>query len=252
MSVLLEIENLRAWYGASQVLHGVDLRVGAGEVVALAGRNGSGRSTLAKALMSMVEADGVRRFAGADLTPLRTFEIARLGLGYVAEQRDVFPTLSVDENLRLGLTKRGSSARAGALRASLRGALRRAPRFTIDDAHALFPILLERRSARAGVLSGGEQQMLALARALVGDPDLLFVDEPAEGLSAQMAARVGACLRALRERGVALLLIEQRLELAPGLADRVAVMGHGRIVFEGTPQALVQREDVVRDWLGVG
>jgi branched-chain amino acid transport system ATP-binding protein len=234
MSALLEVGNLRAWYGASQVLHGVDLRVAAGEVVALAGRNGSGRSTFAKALMSMADADGVRRFAGVDLAPLRTFEIARLGLGYVAEQRDVFPTLTVDENLRLGLAKR------------------RAPRFGIDDAHALFPILHERRSARAGVLSGGEQQMLALARALMGGPDLLIVDEPAEGLSAQMAARVGACLRACAARGIAVLLIEQRLELAPGLADRVAVMGHGRIVFEGTPQALAQREDVVRDWLGVG
>lgn len=236
MSALLEVGNLRAWYGASQVLHGVDLRVAAGEVVALAGRNGSGRSTLARALMSMVDADGVRRFAGADLAPLRTFEIARLGLGYVAEQRDVFPTLTVDENLRLGLSKRRADAQ----------------RFTLDDARALFPILHERRHARAGVLSGGEQQMLALARALVGGPDLLIVDEPAEGLAAQMAARVGACLRALRERGIAVLLIEQRLELAPGLADRIAVMGHGRIVFEGTPQALAQREDVVRDWLGVG
>ncbi|CAM2189926.1 branched chain amino acid/phenylalanine ABC transporter ATP binding subunit LivF [Paraburkholderia sacchari] len=234
MNALLEVGNLRAWYGASQVLHGVELRIGAGEIVALAGRNGSGRSTLAKALMSMVEAEGVRRFAGVDLAPLRTFEIARLGLGYVAEQRDVFPTLTVDENLSLGLAKRG------------------APRFTIDDARALFPILRERRGARAGVLSGGEQQMLALARALVGGPDLLIVDEPAEGLSAQMAARVGACLHALRERGIAVLLIEQRLELAPGLADRVAVMGHGRIVFEGTPQTLAQREDIVRDWLGVG
>ncbi|MFX1671974.1 ABC transporter ATP-binding protein [Paraburkholderia sp. A2WS-5] len=234
MTALLEVGNLRAWYGASQVLHGVDLRIGAGEIVALAGRNGSGRSTLAKALMSMVEAEGVRRFAGVDLAPLRTFEIARLGLGYVAEQRDVFPTLSVDENLSLGLAKRG------------------APRFTIDDARALFPILRERRSARAGVLSGGEQQMLVLARALVGDPDLLVVDEPAEGLAAQMAARVGACLRALRERGIAVLLIEQRLELAPGLADRIAVMGHGRIVFEGTRGTLAQREDIVRDWLGVG
>lgn len=233
MSALLEVANLRAWYGASQVLHGVDLRVAAGEVVALAGRNGSGRSTLAKALMSMVDADGVRRFAGADLAPLRTFEIARLGLGYVAEQRDVFPTLTVDENLRLGLAKRRLGAQ----------------HFTLDDARALFPILHERRHARAGVLSGGEQQMLALARALVGGPDLLIVDEPAEGLAAQMAARVGACLR---EHGIAVLLIEQRLELAPGLADRIAVMGHGRIVFEGTPQALAQREDVVRDWLGVG
>ncbi|WP_321871440.1 ABC transporter ATP-binding protein [Paraburkholderia tropica] len=235
-SLLLDVAGLRAWYGASQVLHGVDLRIHAGEIVALAGRNGSGRSTFAKALMSMVAADGVRRFAGVDLAPLRTFEIARLGLGYVAEQRDVFPTLSVDENLRLGVVKRG----------------RRAPRFTLDEARALFPILHERRAARAGVLSGGEQQMLVLARALMGDPDLLIVDEPAEGLSAQMTARVGDALRALRERGVAVLLIEQRLALAPTLADRVAVMGHGRIVFEGAPAELAQREDIVSEWLGVG
>ncbi len=233
MNPLLEVAGLRAWYGASQVLHGVDLRIGAGEVVALAGRNGSGRSTFAKALMSMVATAGVRRFAGTDLAPLRTFEIARAGLGYVAEQRDIFPTLSVDDNLRLGMTKRRAS-------------------FTLADAHALFPILRERRAARAGVLSGGEQQMLALARALLGAPRLLIVDEPAEGLSAPMAARVAACLRALRERGVAILLIEQRLALAPQLADRVAVMGHGRIVFDGTPGALAQREEIVRDWLGIG
>lgn len=233
MSALLEVSALRAWYGASQVLHGVDLRVAAGEVVALAGRNGSGRSTLAKALMSMVRAEGVRRFAGRDLAPLRTFEIARLGLGYVAEQRDVFPTLTVDENLRLGLAPR-------------------AGRFSIDDVRALFPVLAERRAARAGVLSGGEQQMLALARALVGAPDLLIVDEPTEGLSQQMAARVGESLVALRSRGVAILLIEQRLALAPALADRVAVMGHGRIVFDGAPAEFKQRGDIVRDWLGVG
>ena len=235
MSALLEVSGLRAWYGASQVLHGVDLRVGAGEIVALAGRNGSGRSTFAKALMSMVRADGVRVFAGRPLDGLRTFEIARLGLGYVAEQRDVFPTLSVDENLQLGVARRAHGARFG-----------------IDDAWALFPVLRERRAARAGVLSGGEQQMLALARALVGNPDLLIVDEPTEGLSAQMAARVGECLRMLRERGVAVLLIEQRFALAPGLADRIAVMGHGRIVFEGAPRELAARDDVVREWLGVG
>ncbi len=239
MNPLLEVAGLRAWYGESQVLHGVDLRIGAGEVVALAGRNGSGRSTFAKALMSMVNADGVRRFAGVDLAPLRTFEVARTGLGYVAEQRDIFPTLSVEDNLRLGMNTRSTR-------------LTRFTRFTLADAHALFPILRERRSARAGVLSGGEQQMLALARALLGDPALLIVDEPAEGLSTPMAARVAACLRTLRERGVAILLIEQRLALAPQLADRIAVMGHGRIVFDGATSLLAQREDIVRDWLGIG
>jgi branched-chain amino acid transport system ATP-binding protein len=235
MSALLEVSGLRAWYGASQVLHGVDLRVGAGEIVALAGRNGSGRSTLAKALMSMVRAEGVRVFAGRPLDGLRTFEIARLGLGYVAEQRDVFPTLSVEENLQLGVARR-----------------ERSKRFRIDDVWALFPVLRERRAARAGVLSGGEQQMLALARALVGNPDLLIVDEPTEGLAAQMAARVGECLHMLRVRGVAVLLIEQRLALAHELADRVAVMGHGRIVFDGTPRELAARDDIVREWLGIG
>jgi branched-chain amino acid transport system ATP-binding protein len=239
MTALLEVRGLRAWYGASQALHGADLRVGAGEIVALAGRNGSGRSTLAKALMSMVRTEGARVFAGRSLDGLRTFEIARLGLGYVAEQRDVFPTLSVDENLQLGLARR---ARRSPHR----------PRFGLDDARSLFPVLRERRAARAGVLSGGEQQMLALARALVGDPDLLIVDEPTEGLAAQMTARVGECLRTLRERGVAVLLIEQRLALAPELADRVAVMGHGRVVFDGTPGELGARDDVVREWLGVG
>ncbi|TAM04053.1 MAG: ABC transporter ATP-binding protein [Paraburkholderia sp.] len=241
MSALLDIAGLRAWYGASQVLHGVDLRVGAGEIVALAGRNGSGRSTLAKALMSLVRTEGARVFAGRSLDGLRTFEIARLGLGYVAEQRDVFPDLSVEENLRLGLTSYARHTRR----------VRRV-RFGIEDAWTLFPVLRERRAARAGVLSGGEQQMLALARALVGDPDLLIVDEPTEGLAAQMIARVGECLRTLRERGVTVLLIEQRLALAPELADRVAVMGHGRIVFDGTPRELAAREDLVREWLGIG
>ncbi|TDV25354.1 amino acid/amide ABC transporter ATP-binding protein 2 (HAAT family) [Paraburkholderia caballeronis] len=238
MSALVEIRGLRAWYGASEALHGVDLRIGAGETVALAGRNGSGRSTLAKALMGMVRARGERRFAGRCLDGLRTFEIARLGIGYVAETRDVFPALTVDENLLLGIAPRPCG--------------RRTPRFTRDDAYALFPVLRERRAARAGVLSGGEQQMLALARALVGDPDLLIVDEPTEGLAAQAAARVGECLAALRTHGVAVLLIEQRLALAHDLADRVAVMGHGEIVFDGTPAQLAARDDVVRDWLGVG
>jgi len=239
MSALLEVSGLRAWYGASEILHGVDLRIDAGETVALAGRNGSGRSTLAKALTGMVRADGERRFMGRRLDGLRTFEIARRGIGYVAETRDVFPTLTVDENLQLGVTrmKRGGG---------------RAPGFAKDDAYALFPALAERRKARAGVLSGGEQQMLALARALLGDLALLIVDEPAEGLSAQMAARVGDCLRGLRDARVAILLIEQRLALAHTLADRVAVMGHGQIVFDGAPAQLAAREDIVRDWLGVG
>ncbi|WP_144108625.1 ABC transporter ATP-binding protein [Paraburkholderia sp. BCC1886] len=241
MSALLDIRGLNAWYGASQVLHGVTLGVAAGEVLALVGRNGSGRSTLARAVMGLVRSEGELRFAGTALGGLRTFEIARLGLGYVPEHRDVFPTLTVHENLQLGVAPHG--------RASVRG---RAPRFGFDDAYSLFPVLLERQRTRAGALSGGEQQMLTLARALLGDPDLLVIDEPGEGLASLVMTQVARCLRLLRDRGVAMLLIEQQLTLAQELASRVAVMGHGQIVFDGELADFIERRDVMQEWLGVG
>ncbi|WP_176053908.1 ABC transporter ATP-binding protein [Paraburkholderia caribensis] len=236
MSPLLEIRDLRAWYGASQVLHGVDLRIEAGEAVALAGRNGSGRSTLAKAIMGFVRTQGVIRFAGQSLEGRRAFEIARLGIGYVAEQRDVFPTLTVHENLQLGLKPRNGG---------------RAARFTLDDAHTLFPVLRERARTKAGALSGGEQQMLSVARALLGDPDLVVIDEPTEGLAGQVVGQLAAALMVLRERGVAMLLIEQRLVIADRVASRVAVMGHGEVVFDGAMEVFRARPDVVGEWLGV-
>ena len=244
MTPLLDIRGLNAWYGPSQALHGVNLRIGAGEVLALVGRNGSGRSTLARAIMGLVQCDGELRFRDRSLAGLRTFEIARLGIGYVPEHRDVFPTLSVGENLELGVGP-GNSGNIERNRG-------RAPRFTIDDAYALFPVLRERRRTRAGALSGGEQQMLTLARALLGDPDLLIIDEPGEGLASLVMQQVAQCLRVLRERGMAMLLIEQRLVIAQDIASRVAVMGHGEIVFDGEPNAFLQRPDVMREWLGVG
>jgi branched-chain amino acid transport system ATP-binding protein len=237
MSALLDIRALNAWYGASQALHGVTLRIEPGEVLALVGRNGSGRSTLARAIMGLVRSEGELRFTGHSLGGLRTFEIARLGLGYVPEHRDVFPTLSVHENLQLGVAPRA------------RG---RTPRFTFDDAYALFPVLGERKRTRAGALSGGEQQMLTLARALLGDPDLLVIDEPGEGLASQVMEQVAGCLRMLRDRGVAMLLIEQRLVIAQEIASRVAVMGHGEIVFDGELASFLTRSDVMQEWLGVG
>ena len=237
MNPLLEIRDLRAWYGASQALHGVDLRIEAGEAVALAGRNGSGRSTLAKAIMGFVGSQGVIRFAGQSLEGRRAFEIARLGIGYVPEQRDVFPTLTVQENLQLGIKPRNG---------------RRAARFTPDDAHTLFPVLRERARTKAGALSGGEQQMLSVARALLGDPDLILIDEPTEGLAGQVVAQLAAALKLLRERGVAMLLIEQRLVMADRIAGRIAVMGHGEIVFDGSLELFRARPDVAREWLGVG
>ncbi|TKC80357.1 ABC transporter ATP-binding protein [Trinickia terrae] len=235
MNALLEIRNLCAGYGATRVLHGIDLKVDAGDVVALAGRNASGRSTLAKSIVGLVRASGTIRFKGREIAGMRTFDIARLGIGYVAEQRDVFPALTVDENLQLGV---------------MPGTSRTRRRFGAADAFALFPILAERRSARAGTLSGGEQQMLALARALMGEPALLIVDEPAEGLAPQAAERVGACLRRLSEEGVAILLIEQRMQFARELATRAAVIGGGRIVCEGRFDALDPA--IIETWLAVG
>ena len=233
MTTVLEIDHLNAWYGASHVLHGVSLRIGEGEIVALAGRNGSGRSTLAKALMGLVHAQGLATFRGVSMLGKRPYAIARMGVGYVPEQRDVFPTLSVRENLQLGI-KRGGS------------------RFIVNDAEQLFPVLQERAAVKAGMLSGGEQQMLALARTLMGDPSFVIVDEPTEGLAPQVVAQVASCLRALRDRGVAILLIEQRMSTARDLATRVAVMGHGKIVFDDTPAALAASEGVISEWLSVG
>ena len=237
MTMLLEIDNLNAWYGASHVLHGVSLRIGEGEIVALAGRNGSGRSTLAKALMGLVHAQGVANFRGVSMLGKRPYAIARMGVGYVPEQRDVFPTLSVRENLQLGMKRGGSRFTA---------------RFTLNDAEQLFPVLQERAAVKAGMLSGGEQQMLALARTLMGDPSFVIVDEPTEGLAPQVVAEVSSCLKKMRERGVAILLIEQRMSIARDLATRVAVMGHGAIVFDDTPAALAANERVISEWLSVG
>jgi branched-chain amino acid transport system ATP-binding protein len=234
MTALLDARGIRAWYGDAQVLRGVDLRIEAGELVLLCGRNGSGRSTFAKALVGLVERSGSIAFAGEEMIGQPTFEIARRGMGYVAEQREVFPALSVEDNLRLGV--KPGSGRAAARR--------------IDEALARFPMLAPRRATAAGVLSGGEQQMLVLARALMGEPRLLIVDEPTEGLAPQAVAQVAACLKDVCERGGAVLLIEQRLTLAQRLAERVAVMGHGRIVFDGAAQALDAR--TIDEWLALG
>jgi branched-chain amino acid transport system ATP-binding protein len=235
MTTLLDVRDICAWYGDAQVLHGVDLRIEAGEIVALLGRNGSGRSSFAKALMGLVRRAGSVRLAGEEVVGLATFELARRGIGYVAEQRDVFPTLSVEENLLLGV-KPGISARVA--------------RAVIDDVYERFAMLSERRTTKAGSLSGGEQQMLALVRALIGEPRLLIVDEPAEGLAPQAVAEVAQCLSEVARRGGAVLLIEQRLAVAHAIAARAAVMGHGRIVFDGSIEALDTK--IVNEWMTVG
>ena len=234
---MLEIADLHAGHGRAPVLRGVTLAVRPGEIVALLGRNGAGRSTLLQAVMGLLPARGTLRWQGRPLIGLAPHQVARAGLGYVPEGRDVFPGLTVRQNLRLGEQPR----RPG----------RPAPSWRLDALLDLFPALRPRLGTPAGVLSGGEQQMLTLCRTLMGDPDAILIDEPTEGLAPQVVAQVAALLRALRAQGLAVLLVEQKLTLALDVADRCAVMGGGRIVFEGTPAELLQAPAVRQEWLEV-
>ena len=230
---MLEVQGLDAWYGKSQVLRGVDLQVGRGEIVAILGRNGAGRSTTLKAIMGSVVRSGRVVFAGEDIGRMAPHAIARRGLGYVPEDRAIFPDLTTVQNLLLGEKKGPGGA------------------FTLDDAYALFPRLKERAHAPAGALSGGEQQMLAICRTLMGNPALVMVDEPTEGLAPMMVDRVRELLEAVAARGTTILLVEQKLAIALAISRRLYVMGHGRVVFEGTPAALAADATVRREWLEV-
>ena len=231
---MLQVSQLQAFYGKSHVLHGVELEVGEGEIVALLGRNGSGRSTTAKAIMGMVACQGSVLWQGGQIVGRKPYEIANLGLGYVPESRDIFPKLTVHQNLLLG-QKRSQKK----------------PRWSFEDMYQLFPRLKEREHTEAGVLSGGEQQMLTLCRTLMGDPDLIIIDEPTEGLAPKIVELVAEYLQALRARGLSVLLIEQKLTIAMQISDRCLVMGHGSIVFDGTPEALRQNASIRKEWLEV-
>ena len=231
---LLKIENLHAFYGKSHVLHGVHFEVQAGEIIALLGRNGSGRSTTAKAIMGLVDCQGSVRWREQEVLGRRTFEIAHLGIGYVPESRDIFPTLTVEQNLYLGQKN-----------------ARKAGRWSLDDMYQLFPRLQERQHMLAGVMSGGEQQMLTLCRTLMGDPDLIIIDEPTEGLAPKIVELVAQYLKELKNRGISVLLIEQKLTIAMDISDRCLVMGHGSIVFTGTPNELRNDSYIRKEWLEV-
>lgn len=231
---MLSIENLHAYYGKSHVLHGVAFDIQPGEIVALLGRNGSGRSTTAKAIMGLVDWQGNMSWKGEQLSGKKAFEIAHLGLGYVPENRDIFPTLTVRQNLLLGQKGSGKNSR-----------------WSFDDMFKMFPRLKEREHTEAGVLSGGEQQMLTLCRTLMGDPDLIIIDEPTEGLAPKIVELVGEYLKTLRSRGISVLLIEQKLTIAMAISDRALVMGHGSIVFQGTPDSLRQDAAIRKEWLEV-
>ena len=231
---MLELHDVHAFYGKSHVLHGVRFGVRPGEIVSLLGRNGSGRSTTVKAIMGLVEGRGRIRWRGQDVLGRKPFEIARLGIGYVPENRDIFPDLTVHQNLMMGEQR-----------------AKKSPRWSFDDMYRLFPRLKERQHTAAGVLSGGEQQMLTLCRTLMGDPDLIMIDEPTEGLAPMIVELVARYLHELRERGISVLLVEQKLTIALEVADRCLVMGHGEIVFEGTPDALRADAGVRKEWLEV-
>ena len=231
---MLEVRDLHGFYGKSHVLHGVTPEVRAGEIVSLLGRNGVGRSTTVKAIMGQVAAKGVVRFHGEELVGRRPHEIARRGLGYVPEDRAIFPDLTVRQNLALG--RKSLSARAA---------------FTEENAFEMFPRLKERADTPGGVLSGGEQQMLTLCRTLMGDPKLVMVDEPTEGLAPKIVELVAGFLVAIRQRGIPILLVEQKLDIALDISERVYVLGHGRAVFEGTPAELRSRADIRKEWLEV-
>jgi branched-chain amino acid transport system ATP-binding protein len=234
MTPLLKIENLHGFYGKSHVLHGVDLHVNKGEIVSLLGRNGVGRSTTVKAAMGQVNATGSVRFKGEELIGLKAFQIAHKGLGYVPENRDIFPSLTVEQNLTLGEKSANKS-----------------PRWALEDMYQMFPRLKERQHTAAGVLSGGEQQMLTLCRTLMGDPDLIMIDEPTEGLAPKIVDLVAEYLKELKNRGISVLLVEQKLAIALEISQRVYVMGHGAIVFEGTPESLRANAGIRKEWLEV-
>jgi len=231
---MLEVKDLHAYYGKSHILHGVHLNVQQGEIVSLLGRNGAGRSTSIKAILGQVEKTGSIRFKGREIGGLKTHLIVRQGLGYVPESRDIFPGLTVRQNLQLGMKSRSQKGR-----------------WSMEDMFVLFPVLRDRADAPAGVMSGGEQQMLTLCRTLMGDPELVMIDEPTEGLAPMIVTLMARLFDEMKSRGVSILLVEQKLTIALKISQRVYVMGHGQIVFEGTPDDLRENEAVRKEWLEV-
>jgi branched-chain amino acid transport system ATP-binding protein len=231
---MLDVRDLHAYYGKSHILQGVDLTVGDNEIVSILGRNGVGRSTTLKAIMGNPAPHGEIAFKGRRIAGLKPHQVARCGLGYVPEERSIFPALTVAQNLLLGVKPGAQSTR-----------------WSLEETWRIFPQLRERADAPGGALSGGEQQMLTICRTLMGDPELIMIDEPTEGLSPQMVERIGELLQEIARRGISILLVEQRLVIALRISHRVYVMGHGRIVFEGTPDDLMAAPAVKHEWLEV-
>jgi len=231
---MLEVRDLHAYYGKSHILHGVHLSIGKGEIVSLLGRNGVGRSTTIRSIMGLVDCTGSVRFRDEEMVGLKAYEIAHKGLGYVPENRDIFPTLTVRQNLLLGQKKQLASTRWG-----------------MEDMYELFPALKQRAGTQAGFLSGGEQQMLTLCRTLMGDPELVMIDEPTEGLAPKIVEQLALLFEEIRKRGISILLVEQKLAIALDISERLYVMGHGSIVFEGRPRDVRENAAMRKEWLEV-
>ena len=233
-ALMLEVRALHAYYGKSHILHGVRLTIGKGEIVSLLGRNGVGRSTTIRSIMGLVHCTGSVRFHGEEMVGRKAYEIAHKGLGYVPENRDIFPTLTVRQNLLLGQKKANATGR-----------------WSMEDMYELFPPLKERADTQAGFLSGGEQQMLTLCRTLMGDPELVMIDEPTEGLAPKIVEQVALLFEEIRKRGISILLVEQKLAIALDISERLYVMGHGSIVFQGTPRDVRSNSAMRKEWLEV-
>lgn len=231
---MLNISNLNAYYGKSHILQGVTLEVKKGEIVSLLGRNGVGRSTTIKSIMGMVKATGSIKLFDREILGKQIHEISNLGLAYVSENRDIFPDLTVLENLELG--KKTIAAQNP---------------WDVEELFDLFPNLKNRKDVAGGALSGGEQQMLTISRSLMGNPKLIMIDEPTEGLSPQMVEKVEQLIRKIASKGVAILLVEQKLTIAFKLSDRLYIMGHGKIVYEGTSNEILKNDNIIKEWLEV-
>jgi len=236
---MLEVRDLHSYYGKSHILHGVSLRLSEGELVCLLGRNGVGKSTTLKSVMGLVKArEGSIRFKEQELIGRQPFEIARLGVGYVPEDRRIFRSLTVHENLSIGMKGSEDGGKQG------KG-------WTIEKIYEVFPFLKNRQNNKGGHLSGGEQQMLTVARTLVGNPELILVDEPTEGLAPLIVKDVLEMLAAVRKSGVTILMVEQNFKGAVKIANRFYVMGKGKIVFTGSVEELMAAEDIRRNYLEV-
>jgi branched-chain amino acid transport system ATP-binding protein len=228
----LEVDAIHTYYGESHVLHGISLRVDPGEVLAILGRNGMGKTTLIRSIVGFTPPrEGHVRYKGVDITRRPPFRMVDMGMALVPQGRRVFPSLSVRENLEVARHGQG--------------------RWSLEQVYALFPRLRERAANRANKLSGGEQQMLAIGRALMSNPDLLLLDEPTEGLAPLLVREVGRVIAELKRGGLSILLVEQNLGLAISVADRVHVLSRGQIVHAGTPGELMRDEDVKARYLGV-